>query len=172
MSRRWQINGHYLYFLLKWKAVLNDFFCEEVPNINNVFSCTTFTREDSLYFINLSYIECEAGADMIQFSFKRKKSRPRFNKDFSCSLFLTAADSGRERETDTLELLVVLCAPWWRWCVVWCGVVGGQTTFSCWNSAMAWFGGGQAQHSSPSLCITFHPKATYRHKQSDQRFEY
>ena len=121
MSRRWQINGHYLYFLLKWKAVLNDFFCEEVPNINNVFSCTTFTREDSLYFINLSYIECEAGADMIQFSFRRKKSRPRFNKDCSCSLFLTAADSGRERETDTLELLVVLCAPWWRWCVVWCG---------------------------------------------------
>ena len=150
MSRRWQINGHYLYFLLKWKAVFNDFFCEEVPNINNVFSCTTFTHEDSLNFINLSYIECEAGADMIQFSFKRKKSRPRFNKDCSCSLFLTAADSGRERETDTLELLVVLCAPWWRWCgVVWCGVVWWGVRRHSPAGTLPWLGLVEARHNTP-----------------------
>ena len=69
--------------------------------------------------VNLRCIKCEIDAEIIEFSFKRKQTRPTFNKDCSCSLFLTAADSGeRERERLTLELLVVRA-------VVWCGGGGG-----------------------------------------------
>ena len=128
-------------------------------------------------YINLRCIKYETVGDIVQFSFKGKQTRPTFNKDCSCSLFLTAADSGREREreTDTLELLVL------RWVAGWCGAVGGVFTLQCpprrrhlpsWNSAMAWFGGGQAQHSSPFLCITFHPSLKQHIATNNQRFVY
>ena len=109
---------------------------------------------------------------MIQFSFKRKKSRPRFNKDCGCSLFLTAADSGRERETDTLELLVVLCAPWWRWCVVWCGVVWWGVRRHSPPGTLPWLGLVEARHNTPLPPYVLLSILKQHNATNNQRIEY